>query len=182
MQQPMQSMPMHPQQVYGMTPPHHPEHLQPLPMPAMPGASYLHASSGSPQMPPPQISVPLMFSSPPMQPYQQHSVYEAKSPVERSPQVQTLQHANSTPQRAQLQVSAMPFVKSQSTVSGGSTVSQEEKKLYEQAFLMAKDQGGCRLLQKRIEERDKDTFDLIYANILPHFVDLMNDPFGNYLC
>ena len=55
-------------------------------------------------------------------------------------------------------------------------------KQYEKSSQMAKDQSGWRLLQKKIDEGDPDTFIAIYTNILPNFVDLMNNSFGNYLC
>lgn len=55
-------------------------------------------------------------------------------------------------------------------------------KLIENANQFAKDQSGCRLLQKKIDEGNKETITAIYNNILPNFVDLMNNPFGNYLC
>ena len=55
-------------------------------------------------------------------------------------------------------------------------------KLIEGAPQMARDQSGCRLLQKKIEEGDPETITAIYNSILPNFVDLMNNPFGNYLC
>lgn len=55
-------------------------------------------------------------------------------------------------------------------------------KLIESAPQMARDQSGCRLLQKKIEEGDPETITAIYNSILPNFVDLMNNPFGNYLC
>jgi len=55
-------------------------------------------------------------------------------------------------------------------------------KLIENASQLAKDQSGCRLLQKKIDEGDMEVITSIYNSILPNFVDLMNNPFGNYLC
>jgi hypothetical protein len=54
--------------------------------------------------------------------------------------------------------------------------------LVENAIDLAKDQSGCRLLQKKICEGDTETVAAIYSAILPKFVELMNNPFGNYLC
>ncbi|KAH9192564.1 hypothetical protein AeNC1_005468 [Aphanomyces euteiches] len=49
-------------------------------------------------------------------------------------------------------------------------------------FAMSKDQNGCRLLQEQLEFDDRaDLCDVIYAESLPHLVDMMVDPFGNYL-
>lgn len=53
---------------------------------------------------------------------------------------------------------------------------------------MAKDQHGCRFLQKRLDElagapaaqRQRD-FAVIYEAVFPHMYELIIDPFGNYL-
>lgn len=50
------------------------------------------------------------------------------------------------------------------------------------ALILAKDQAGCRLLQKWLDQKDPYVTTLIYDQILPHFADLIIDPFGNYLC
>jgi hypothetical protein len=52
-----------------------------------------------------------------------------------------------------------------------------------QIFQMCKDQYGCRFLQKKLDEdKTSMTCDIIFGEILPEVVDLMSDPFGNYLC
>lgn len=48
-------------------------------------------------------------------------------------------------------------------------------------FELCKDQHGCRFLQLKLEE-SKSNVDMIYKEIHLHFVELMTDPFGNYLC
>ena len=57
--------------------------------------------------------------------------------------------------------------------------------LFEFSAALAKDQGGCRLLQKYIQQSkesdDKEMFDHIYRHSIPHAWGLMNDSFGNYL-
>ena len=51
----------------------------------------------------------------------------------------------------------------------------------DETYELAKDQTGCRLLQKRLE--DSPYFcTLIFPQILPHVSELMVHPFGNYLC
>ncbi|KAI8380635.1 armadillo-type protein [Choanephora cucurbitarum] len=50
-------------------------------------------------------------------------------------------------------------------------------RLYE----LCKDQNGCRFLQTKLEESTANV-NKIYQEIYCHFVDLMTDPFGNYLC
>lgn len=52
-----------------------------------------------------------------------------------------------------------------------------------QIFQMCKDQYGCRFLQKKLDEdKTSTTCDVIFGEILPEIVELMSDPFGNYLC
>eukprot|EP00820_Chromera_velia_P022850 Cvel_31367.t1-p1 / transcript=Cvel_31367.t1 / gene=Cvel_31367 / organism=Chromera_velia_CCMP2878 / gene_product=Pumilio domain-containing protein C6G9.14, putative / transcript_product=Pumilio domain-containing protein C6G9.14, putative / location=Cvel_scaffold4661:1-8225(-) / protein_length=1409 / sequence_SO=supercontig / SO=protein_coding / is_pseudo=false len=50
--------------------------------------------------------------------------------------------------------------------------------------VIARDQGGCRLLQRRLDEREAyaEQFQIITEEVTEHVVELMTDPFGNYLC
>ncbi|XP_074263014.1 uncharacterized protein LOC141585854 [Silene latifolia] len=47
--------------------------------------------------------------------------------------------------------------------------------------LMAKDQHGCRFLQKKFEDGSFEDVQTIFNEIIDHVVELMIDPFGNYL-
>ena len=47
---------------------------------------------------------------------------------------------------------------------------------------LCKDQHGCRYLQKKLEERSPQNVQLIFVETYQHVVELMTDPFGNYLC
>lgn len=47
---------------------------------------------------------------------------------------------------------------------------------------LCKDQHGCRYLQKKLEERDPQNVQMIFLETHQHVVELMTDPFGNYLC
>ncbi|KAG8526279.1 uncharacterized protein KY384_000272 [Bacidia gigantensis] len=47
---------------------------------------------------------------------------------------------------------------------------------------LCKDQHGCRYLQKKLEERSPENVHIIFLETYQHVVDLMTDPFGNYLC
>jgi hypothetical protein len=58
---------------------------------------------------------------------------------------------------------------------------KELKDLLEYSNLLAKDQGGCRFLQKKIEEKNQETFKIIFDHTIEYFMEIMNDPFGNYL-
>tara|TARA_R110002050_G_scaffold299366_1_gene464732 strand:- start:608 stop:1597 length:990 start_codon:yes stop_codon:yes gene_type:complete len=50
-------------------------------------------------------------------------------------------------------------------------------------YSLCKDQYGCRFLQKQLdEETDGSVTELIFEETRERFVDLMTDPFGNYLC
>ncbi|KAL0911039.1 hypothetical protein M5K25_019142 [Dendrobium thyrsiflorum] len=47
--------------------------------------------------------------------------------------------------------------------------------------LMAKDQHGCRFLQRKFSEGCQEDIDKIFSEIIFHITELMTDPFGNYL-
>ena len=47
---------------------------------------------------------------------------------------------------------------------------------------LCKDQHGCRYLQKQMENRIPDQIHMIWLEVNQHVVELMTDPFGNYLC
>ncbi|GIX64470.1 RNA-binding protein Puf1 [Babesia caballi] len=47
---------------------------------------------------------------------------------------------------------------------------------------IAKDQAGCRMLQKLLESNDEQLVDTVLQGVLENLVELMMDPFGNYLC
>ncbi|KAK3946105.1 armadillo-type protein [Diplogelasinospora grovesii] len=49
-------------------------------------------------------------------------------------------------------------------------------------YTLCKDQHGCRYLQKQLEQRDPQQVHMIWAETNQHVVELMTDPFGNYLC
>uniref|UniRef100_A0A0D9XTI8 PUM-HD domain-containing protein n=1 Tax=Leersia perrieri TaxID=77586 RepID=A0A0D9XTI8_9ORYZ len=48
-------------------------------------------------------------------------------------------------------------------------------------YVLAKDQNGCRYLQKLFTEGTKEDVEKVFAGIIDHIGDLMKDPFGNYL-
>jgi hypothetical protein len=50
------------------------------------------------------------------------------------------------------------------------------------AHPMAKDQVGCRILQKKLEESDTYFVNAVYDALESYIVELMVDPFGNYFC
>ncbi|KAK7246760.1 hypothetical protein RIF29_41630 [Crotalaria pallida] len=48
-------------------------------------------------------------------------------------------------------------------------------------YLIAKDQYGCRFLQRMFDEGTPEDIELIFNEIIDHVVELMLNPFGNYL-
>lgn len=49
-------------------------------------------------------------------------------------------------------------------------------------YLMSKDQHGCRYMQRKLEDGPPGHIEIIFAETCPHIIELMTDPFGNYLC
>ncbi|USW49507.1 Putative armadillo-like helical, pumilio domain-containing protein [Septoria linicola] len=49
-------------------------------------------------------------------------------------------------------------------------------------YNLCKDQHGCRFLQRKLEERNEQTVQVIFDEVKEHMIELMVDPFGNYLC
>ncbi|CAE7225984.1 unnamed protein product, partial [Symbiodinium necroappetens] len=49
-------------------------------------------------------------------------------------------------------------------------------------YCIAKDQAGCRMLQHKLDEGGPDVFAAVFSEVVTHAVELMMDPFGNYLC
>lgn len=49
------------------------------------------------------------------------------------------------------------------------------------SMVLARDQGGCRFLQKLTLERDPKLVKIIFECTIKHFYFLMMDPFGNYI-
>ncbi|EME47358.1 hypothetical protein DOTSEDRAFT_69329 [Dothistroma septosporum NZE10] len=56
------------------------------------------------------------------------------------------------------------------------------EQLQGEIYTLCKDQHGCRFLQRKLEERNEKTVQIIFEEVNTHMVDLMVDPFGNYLC
>jgi hypothetical protein len=47
---------------------------------------------------------------------------------------------------------------------------------------LCKDQHGCRFLQRKLDERAENAVPMIFEEVKEHIIELMTDPFGNYLC
>jgi len=48
-------------------------------------------------------------------------------------------------------------------------------------YLLAKDQHGCRFLQRIFDEGTPKDVQIVFNEIIGHVVELMVNPFGNYL-
>jgi hypothetical protein len=48
-------------------------------------------------------------------------------------------------------------------------------------YIIAKDQHGCRFLQRKFDEGSPGDMQKIFLEIIDHIIELMTDPFGNYL-
>lgn len=59
---------------------------------------------------------------------------------------------------------------------------QEDQDVLTNAYEMAKDQMGCRVLQRKLEASNEYVMRSVFSQTLLHFPELMVHPFGNYLC
>ena len=50
-----------------------------------------------------------------------------------------------------------------------------------QVLSVAKDQNGCRFLQRKFDEGGSNAIGSVFPEILDNLIELMVDPFGNYL-
>lgn len=75
-----------------------------------------------------------------------------------------------------------------STNGGGPTANKlQDKKQVEllslsEIYFLCKDQRGCRLLQRKLQENNPALVTKIFEATHKHMVSLMSDPFGNYFC
>jgi hypothetical protein len=68
------------------------------------------------------------------------------------------------------------------TLEGHEQLGEKEMfQLLDYSYVLAKDQGGCRFLQKKIEENKPHISTMIFEATIDNFMEIMNDPFGNYL-
>ena len=64
----------------------------------------------------------------------------------------------------------------------GYMVQSEDQDVLTNAYEMAKDQMGCRVLQRKLEGNNEYLVRVVFSQTLLHFPELMVHPFGNYLC
>lgn len=50
-----------------------------------------------------------------------------------------------------------------------------------QLLSVAKDQNGCRFLQRKFDEGGATAIAIVFPEVLDNLIELMTDPFGNYL-
>jgi len=64
----------------------------------------------------------------------------------------------------------------------GYMTAAEDQEVLTNAYEMAKDQMGCRVLQRKLESNNEYVIRVVFSQTLLHFPELMVHPFGNYLC
>ena len=64
----------------------------------------------------------------------------------------------------------------------GLAVNATSDDLIGRVYTFAKDQYGCRLLQRLLDDGRPGVLPVVYGEVYPHINELMTDPFGNYLC
>jgi hypothetical protein len=57
----------------------------------------------------------------------------------------------------------------------------EKSVLIDQIYMYMRDQNGCRILQKKIEEKNPEFLSKFYEKVENNILNLMNDQFGNYV-
>ncbi|KAK8217805.1 hypothetical protein BKA81DRAFT_377792 [Phyllosticta paracitricarpa] len=110
-----------------------------------------------------------MLSSPYANTYGQYNQYTAPAPQPRYPDSQARVIQQRRMQNHQ------DHLRSQTNYNFDSLLPHDIVEL-------CKDQHGCRYLQKQIEGRNLDVVRKIFDATKEHVVDLMQDPFANYLC
>ena len=53
--------------------------------------------------------------------------------------------------------------------------------MHAQVLSVAKDQNGCRFLQRKFDEGGAASIAMVFPEVLDNLIELMVDPFGNYL-
>jgi hypothetical protein len=57
----------------------------------------------------------------------------------------------------------------------------EDKSVLDNLMILIKDQNGCRMIQKKLEERKEEFIKKFYEKIKPNICDIICDQFGNYV-
>ena len=73
------------------------------------------------------------------------------------------------------------FNKSRRIINTSNLYKLDNSEIAKQSYNLAKDQIGCRFLQKKIEEDTQFSLNSIYPIILEHLLETITDQFGNYL-
>ena len=115
--------------------------------------------------------------------------YSPQKLMFHQPQVQFNQQLLNTPNQNMNQQNNTPYYNNQNMSSKGgrrgfnitTLINMDNNEIIKQSHNLAKDQIGCRFLQKKIEEDTQFALNSIYPIILDHLLDTVNDQFGNYL-
>jgi hypothetical protein len=75
---------------------------------------------------------------------------------------------------------SFPYDLSQISSTQGNSSTQLGNDIIENCISVCKEQAGCRILQKKLDENPQIAVDVIYPKIRDHIKELSNDQFGNY--
>jgi hypothetical protein len=94
-------------------------------------------------------------------------------------------YANKNPLNAQMIPSGKKMNTRNTNKAGRFSASHYEnveiKDCIGQICFICKDQQGCRFLQREIDKSGSHVVDIIFAEVITHVNELIDDPFGNYL-
>ncbi len=89
-------------------------------------------------------------------------------------------HTSSSPKKSKANKSEIEQGDKKTKINSNYEEMSEED-LANSSYALAKDQQGCRYLQKKIEGNEKFGNEFIFPKIKNHVTELSNDSFGNYL-
>ena len=140
--------------------------------------------------PPPSQLFPSFYPSPNPPPYINPYYYPMSSQFYQS-------HIPFTSQPPSLQPSSSklpPTINASNLITTTTATNKKIKRIDPQTYLnesyeylshnifpLAKDQAGCRFLQKKLDEDTQTAVSYFYPALIPYIHPLVRDPFGNYL-
>eukprot|EP01018_Ginkgo_biloba_P024161 Gb_27539 [translate_table: standard] len=82
-----------------------------------------------------------------------------------------------SPEIADFELTPRTLSSSQQQLPKYTSLEEVEGRIY----FIARDQHGCRFLQRKFDEGSPEDVQKIFVEIIDHIIELMTDPFGNYL-
>ena len=97
----------------------------------------------------------------------------------QKPQNNTINQINTKTNNNNNNLNKIP--KSKRILNTSTLYKLDNSEIAKQSYNLAKDQIGCRFLQKKLEEDTQFSLNSIYPIILDHLLETITDQFGNYL-